>query len=359
MVKSPYAIGLKPDYAGRRHPHLAIYRMAVASLVTKHRGGNIADFVEENYPGDDIVPVLIKAASLPADTSTAGWASDLAPFAVNDFLLNLGPASAGSAVLARGLGPLSFGDGGGVMVPGVSPSASLVGFVGQGLPIPVRMLSIDGAALMPKKFAVIVSYTRELLNASVPSIEKVVRQTLNESVGLAIDTALFGSLAATTTRPAGLRNGITATALSGLTGVGDAMVADLGLLVAAVAPVAAGAPILIVGNAKQIAKLRLRLFGRSIDGLEFFVSSAIEDAAVIAIASKFFAGLVMPLRGLILRSRQQWCSTIRLRASSLSALLRLPVRHGRFIRRTALGCVLSWRLTGGFHRRRESRSRVR
>jgi hypothetical protein len=172
------------------------------------------------------------------------------------------------------------------MIPAVTPSTSLVGFVGQGQPIPVRVLSIDGqAALTPKKFAVIISFTRELMNASIPSIEKVVRQTLDEAVGLARDSAMFDSAAATPTRPAGLRNGVTATSLSGLTGVGDAMVADLGLLVAAVAPVAAGAPILIVGNAKQIAKIRLRLFGRSIEGLEFFVSSTVEDGAVIAIAS--------------------------------------------------------------------------
>jgi hypothetical protein len=258
--------------------------MATATLIAKHRGEGVAKVIDENYPGDDIVPLLAKAASLPADTSTVGWASDITPFDVTDFLLNLGPTSAGSTVLARGLS-LSFGSGGGVMVPGVTPSSSLVGFVGQGLPIPVRQLGVDGQALTPKKLAVIISYTRELMNASVPSIEKVVRQTLNESVGLAIDTALFGSLGATSTRPAGLRNGVTATALSGLTGVGDAMVADIGLLVGAVAPVAAGAPILIVANAKQIAKIRLRLFGREIEGVEFFVSAAVEDAAVIAIAS--------------------------------------------------------------------------
>jgi len=81
------------------------------------------------------------------------------------------------------------------------------------------------------------------------------RMVLSESVAASLDAAIFDATAASTTRPAGLRNGVSVTtATAG--GTVDAMRKDVGNLVAAVAPVANG-QIALVGSPDVAAKLLL------------------------------------------------------------------------------------------------------
>jgi hypothetical protein len=114
----------------------------------------------------------------------------------------------------------------------------------------------NGAVLTPKKTAAAFVTTRELLEHSIPNAEKLIRAAATESVGAEIDSAMFDAAAASSTRPAGLRNGI-----SGLTATaagGDlAMMKDLGALAGAVAAVG-GLNLAFVASPAEAVKIVLR-----------------------------------------------------------------------------------------------------
>ena len=111
----------------------------------------------------------------------------------------------------------------------------------------------NGALLTPKEFAGIIGATRELMESS--NAEQLLRMTLSQSITAALDSALFDATAASTTRPAGLMNGVTITAVT-TGGTVDSMRKDIGNLIAAVAPVANG-QIALVGSPDVAAKLLL------------------------------------------------------------------------------------------------------
>jgi hypothetical protein len=80
--------------------------------------------------------------------------------------------------------------------------------------------------------AVISTFTREIAEHSTPAIEGLIRNAIQEDTSVALDTVLLDATAASTTRPAGLRNGVsTLTATSG--GGFAALVGDLKQFVAA------------------------------------------------------------------------------------------------------------------------------
>jgi HK97 family phage major capsid protein len=88
--------------------------------------------------------------------------------------------------------------------------------VAQGAPIPVRQGAFTATTLTVKKMGVITSFSREMAEHSTPAIEAVLRQAIVEDTSVAIDTILLDATAASATRPAGLRNGVTgATATTG------------------------------------------------------------------------------------------------------------------------------------------------
>ena len=118
-------------------------------------------------------------------------------------------------------------------VPALVPSASSAGLVHQGTPIPAQQLTSDVAVLELKKVAVILPLTREILSSS--GAETMTRAVMTEALSLALDTALLDANAGTTTRPAGLRNGVNATTAADA-GV-DAMKNDLAALADAVSDV--------------------------------------------------------------------------------------------------------------------------
>jgi HK97 family phage major capsid protein len=80
--------------------------------------------------------------------------------------------------------------------------------------------------------AVISTFTREIAEHSTPAIEGLIRNAIQEDTSVALDTVLLDATAASTTRPAGLRNGVSVTtATSG--GGFAALVGDLKALAGA------------------------------------------------------------------------------------------------------------------------------
>jgi HK97 family phage prohead protease len=161
---------------------------------------------------------MTRAAANPAMTTVTGWAAELVQTIYGDFMELLMPTSIFPRLSAQGLA-LQFGRAGRISIPTRAATPTISGsFVGEGMPIPVRQGQFVAQILTPKKMAVITTWTRELDLHSIPAIEGLLRQAVQEDTAVALDSILVDTNPATTIRPAGLFNGvtpITATALGG------------------------------------------------------------------------------------------------------------------------------------------------
>ena len=222
--------------AKKSDPKDLLIRSAVVQVLSHLEKRSALDILQARYGADEgikaMLEVTTKAASAPATTTTTGWAAELVQTATLDFLDGLMPLSVYPGLRDRG-GRFTFGRNGIVSIPSRSATPSVAGsFVAQGSAIPVRQAGFSSTTLTPKKMAVITTFTREIAEHSTPAIESVLRQAIQEDTSIAIDTVLMDATAASTTRPAGLKNGVSAqTATSG--GGFAALVGDLKLLVGA------------------------------------------------------------------------------------------------------------------------------
>jgi HK97 family phage major capsid protein/HK97 family phage prohead protease len=184
--------------------------------------------VNQQY-GDEATKVYTdwigRAAANPAMTTVTGWAAELVQTVYAAFMQSLMPLSVFPRLSAKGL-DLSFGRAGKISIPTRALTPTIAGsFVGEGQPIPVRQGVFTAQVITPKKLGVITTFTREMDEHSIPAIEAVLRQAVQEDTAVAIDTVLLDANPATVIRPPGLLNGvtpITATAGGGFTAlVGD------------------------------------------------------------------------------------------------------------------------------------------
>jgi hypothetical protein len=231
----PRDLGL-PERAPKFTPLVrSVIATARAEFNPDRNAGRVA---KELWPGDKATAELVqRAATSFATTADAAWSGPLATYRVQELLTNLGPLSAGSQLLRQGI-QLTFDRNFEIRVPGITVSASYAGFVGEGKPIPVRQLPVSaGAILEPRKFATIVTLTREMVVSS--NAEELVRAVLVDAVAAALDVALFSTTAGDANRPPGLLynvDGLTPTAASTPPNPVAAMMTDLGALAALVAP---------------------------------------------------------------------------------------------------------------------------
>jgi len=200
--------------------------------------GKSLDQIREQIYGTDeatrvICDLTLKAATAPAKTDVAGWAAELVQQINAELMPRLTPSSVYPALSGLGL-RLDFGRNGRISIPTRSATPTVAGsFVGEGAPIPVRQAGFTAQLLTPKKMAVITTWTREMDEHSVPAIEGLLRNAIQEDTAVSIDTILLDTAAATTIRPAGLRNGVGG--LTATTGGGfAALVGDLKQLTGAV-----------------------------------------------------------------------------------------------------------------------------
>jgi hypothetical protein len=272
-----------------RRPADCFIRSAVAHLLAAHLDDFPADVAARSYPGDRGTELLTRAAVVPASVTGSGWADSLAATSTADFLISIGPQSAGSALLKRGIS-LQFANNAAIRVPSITSAAANVGFVTEGNPAPaVQLAFASGVTLAPRKFLALSVFSREIFEHSVPSIEAIVRNVLAESVGLALDGAMFSSTAGDATRPAGLLVGLSAI---GAATAGDwSMVNDFESLAAAVAPVSANTPLIFICSPKQAARARI---SSQLRDTEVFSSAALADKTVMCIASNCLVSAISP-----------------------------------------------------------------
>jgi HK97 family phage major capsid protein len=256
MTRSPFAVPLRPaqSAAPLARPSDALFR-GLACLV-KHRAEDgkrpVLDILRTSYGYDDMTrgfmlgigyqvfgtdgdrqvqSYLGKAASIPADLTTSGWADSLVQTTIGDFIQGLVPKAVFSQLSKLG-DSFTFGRNGAVLLPSRNTAATVSGaFVGVGLPIPVKQGQFLPITLTPKKMAVITTVTRELTLHSVPTIESVLKAAILDDTSVALDVVLLDTNAATAVRPAGLRSVTKITASVTTTIVG--FIADLKAMISA------------------------------------------------------------------------------------------------------------------------------
>jgi hypothetical protein len=86
---------------------------------------------------------------------------------------------------------------------------------------------------------------------SIPSIEGVVRQAINDDTAVAIDTVLIDANPATTVRPAGLLNGISGLTPSAAAARIDKIIADISALMAPIIAARGGRDLVLLCNPAQ------------------------------------------------------------------------------------------------------------
>jgi hypothetical protein len=224
----------EPSSAARNNAVASLTRAVIATANgVLDRNVSASDFARAHWRDDRGAELVLRAASAPASTATAGWAQELAHVTLS-FLEMLKPQSAGADLLGRAL-QLRFDGYKSISLPTISQQAAA--FIGEGKSIPVaQFTTAAGVQLLPHKLGLISVLTREMLESS--NAEPIIRAVLAESAALGLDAALFSATAGTADAPPGLLNGIAPLTASTATAPLDAMSADLATLAGAVARVA-------------------------------------------------------------------------------------------------------------------------
>jgi HK97 family phage prohead protease len=206
--------------------------------------GTLPDIERLRIYGDDephkvVLDWVMRAASAPALTTVPGWAQELVHQIYADLMALLLPQSVFPRIAARGTS-LSFGQAGKILLPTRSRTPTIAGsFVGEGMAIPVRQGAFTSQTFVPKKMAVITTWTREMGDHSIPAIEGVLRQAVQEDTATSLDAVLLDSNPATAIRPAGILNGVTVTPAAAGPGL-PAVIGDIKALVGALIAVTYG-----------------------------------------------------------------------------------------------------------------------
>jgi len=166
------------------------------------------------YPDDEkLVATLTKAAVPAANTGSSTWAGNLildggAYFA--DFVEYLRARSVLGQISGK-LRSLPFDTP--VLIQG---SAGAAKWTAEGSAKPLTQWTYTKAKLEPLKVAAIAAATKEMLGRASVAADALIRDELSRAVGAAIDgTFVSDSAAVSGSTPAGIRNGVSATVLTG------------------------------------------------------------------------------------------------------------------------------------------------
>lgn len=230
-----------------------LVRGVVARGVAHFANKDIDKVLAERYPGHEATAMIAKADQTIGTTTVSGWASEIVQTAYADFLQALMGFSIYPQLRQRGIG-LSFDGVGTVSIPSRTAGGASGSFVAEGSPIRVGRLTTAATTMTAKKMGVIIPFSRELAKRSTPVIEALVRQAILEDTAATLDAAILDATAASTARPAGLLNGVTAAA-SGYGGADyEAVIQDFQNLLAPFFTANAADNITVVMNPAQALK---------------------------------------------------------------------------------------------------------
>lgn len=251
-IRKPLGIRLQEPKPGDLFVRAAVVR-ALAFVTQK----DPEKVLEERYGDHESTQVFTRAAVAGAKTTVSGWASELIETETAAFMETLRPLSVYPRLAALGTN-LSFGPGrGAIKLPSRATTPSISGsFVLEGDPIPVRRLGLTSVTLSPHKMGVISVFSREMARLSNPAIEGLLRSEIQADTALTIDTLLLDATAGSTTRPAGLTNGVSAITASTAGGYA-AILEDIAALAAPFDTANAGRRLALLMNPAQARMLAM------------------------------------------------------------------------------------------------------
>jgi hypothetical protein len=276
---------LVPEDIDRGRPRDVIFRAAHTSFLAHLRGRQFLPPDEDE--SDRPVQLLLRAPSNVATIGGAGWAQQLAATAVADVIVGLAPLSAAAELIQRGL-RVSFDRFASIIIPGrVVTGTDAGGFVVEGAAIPVRAPAMASVTLQPFKLGVIAVLSNEIAQFSVPNAMQVIEQSLTEAAALRLDAEMFSNTASSSSRPAGLLNGLST--VGAATAGSEAMGQDVGKLLGALASAGGGRDPVFVCSPPQAGALKLRA-GAHFD-YPVLSSPALAAGTVLAVeAGSFVSG---------------------------------------------------------------------
>jgi HK97 family phage prohead protease len=293
----------KPGYLYLRHcvvQLLSHVQKKSADVVLQERYGSYGD--EELQRTKGVHEWYTRAATAPANSTTAGWAAELAQVQYGEFFDVLMPGAIYTSLRTHGF-RANLGRFATLQMPTRAQTPVVAGsFVGEGAPIPVRQAQTAAVSIGLKKMAVIVSYTREIAEHSTPQIEELLRTFISEDTEVAVDTVLIDANAATAIRPAGLRSGVaglTPTAGGGFVALVGDIKQMIGVLAAANAlrdpvwimhPVQATS-IGLTATANGVFPFKMEIDNRQLQGYPVIISSTMPLATVLLLDAADFVSI--------------------------------------------------------------------
>jgi HK97 family phage major capsid protein/HK97 family phage prohead protease len=274
-----------------------LVRSLVAKGVAEFGGMSLERALEQRYPGQDAVGVIVKADQTIGTTTVSGWASELVQTVNQGFMEALMPFSIYPALRSRGIG-VNFDGIGTVSLPSRTAGGAGGGFVAEGSPIRVGRITTAAVTMTPKKLGVIVPFSRELAKRSTPAIEAIVRQSILEDTAVILDGAIIDATASSTARPAGLLNGVSAVASGYGGGDYQAVLADFKALLAPFFAANAADNIVVLMNPSQGLALSMMpgpdgvigsFMGAIRDRVTFIESTTVPSGRLIALRVSDFA----------------------------------------------------------------------
>lgn len=219
-LKPPALSGVRVESKLEPGIRMARWAMSVArSIDERKRGYTVSP--EDIYRSEKRwmdtapeVPLAMKAAINAGDSTTAGWASELA-YAQNiasEFIEFLRPKTLIGRISGWRNVPFN--------VRVASQTSGSTGYwVGQGKPIPMSQLATSSVSLGIAKVAGMVSIDKELARLSTPSAELMVRNDLTKECQKVLDLSLIdpNQGGQTNIQPASLTYGVTPVTPTGVT----------------------------------------------------------------------------------------------------------------------------------------------
>lgn len=273
-----------------------LVRSIVVRGVAEFGAMTIDQALEKRYPGHEALAMVVKADQTIGTTTVSGWASELVQTVNQGFMDALMPYSIYPALRERGIG-VNFDGIGTVSLPSRTAGGAGGGFVAEGAPIRVGRITTAATTMTPKKLGVIVPFSRELAKRSTPAIEALVRQAILEDTAVILDSAIIDNAAASTARPAGLLNGVSAAASGYGGGDYQAVIADFAALLAPFYTANAADNITVLMNPIQGLKLAMMpgpdgtfgWFERLRERLNIVESTTVPAGRLIALRNSDFA----------------------------------------------------------------------
>jgi len=252
------------------------------ALVAYARCGDLAEARESVKDDPRALSLLTRSSTTPHTPSSLTTFNETTISAAVDIL---GPNNVASQIFQRAGVVVTFDNREqAAWAPGVSDDLTHVSFVPPGAPSRFLQYDLSKGVTVASgmKISFGIAWTHELLVRS--DAVSFLRQKMQEDCGKALDGFLFDSNAAVAgTRPAGLLNGVQTVAASTSTVPGDALVADLAGLAAAVGLI--GGEVIFVGNVSETTRIQARL--PFFPGV--YASSAVTAGNLIAIAPRGIA----------------------------------------------------------------------